>query len=150
VGVEVFSEQWVAIFLAFQSQCWHTNDQTGHSIPEECNGAITPTTTTVKIVAALVNPEGNDVGLETVTLINLSPSIVDLSGWFIADKNKNRSVIGNVLVNAGATSVIELDGKGAQLGNSGGIITLLNPKGIKQDGVSYTKEQALSGWTVLF
>ena len=149
-GVETVAEKWVAIFLAFQSQCWHTNDQTGHSIPEECNGPIPPITTSVKIVAALVNPEGDDVGHETVTLINLSPRVVDLSGWFIADKNKNRSAIGKLLLNPGGTGVVKLDGKGAQLGNSGGIITLLNPKGIKQDGVSYTKEQALSGWTVLF
>ncbi len=149
-GVETVAEKWVAIFLAFQSQCWHTNDQTGHSIPEECNGIIPPITTSVQIVAALVNPEGDDVGHETVTLINLSPRVVDLSGWFIADKNKNRSAIGKLLLNAGATGVVKLDGKGAQLGNSGGIITLLNPKGIKQHGVSYTKEQALSGWTVLF
>ena len=149
-GVETVAEKWVAIFLAFQSQCWHTDDQTGHSIPEECNDPIPPITTSVKIVAALVNPEGDDVGHETVTLINLAPTVVDLSGWFIADKNKNRSVIGNLLLNAGVTAVVKLDGKGAQLGNSGGIITLLNPKGIKQDGVSYTKEQALSGWTVLF
>ena len=144
-GVETVAEKWVAIFLAFQSQCWHTDDQTGH-----CLGIIPPTNPSIKIVAALVNPEGDDVGHETVTLINLAPTVVDLSGWFIADKNKNRSVIGNLLLNAGATAVVKLDGKGAQLGNSGGIITLLNPKGIKQDGVSYTKEQALSGWTVLF
>jgi len=36
------------------------------------------------------------------------------------------------------------------LGNNGGIITLLDPGGLKQHGVSYTKEQARSGWTVLF
>jgi len=45
---------------------------------------------------------------------------------------------------------VKLDGLGAQLGNNGGIITLLNPNGIKYHGVSYTKEQARSGWTVLF
>ena len=27
--------QWVAIFLAFQSQAWHTDDVTGHTIVEE-------------------------------------------------------------------------------------------------------------------
>ena len=85
-----------------------------------------------------------------MTLINLAPDVVDLSGWFIADKNKNRSLISNMLLNPGATGVVKLDGQGAQLGNNGGIITLLDPEGLKQHGVSYTKEQALSGWTVLF
>jgi uncharacterized protein YukJ len=27
-------DQWVAIFLAFQGQTWHTDDVTGHSIVE--------------------------------------------------------------------------------------------------------------------
>ena len=39
----------------------------------------------------------------------------------IADKNKKRSVISNLLLNPGATSVVKLDGLGAQLGNNGGI-----------------------------
>jgi hypothetical protein len=85
-----------------------------------------------------------------VTLINLAPDTVNLSGWFIADKSKNRSLISNMLLKPGATGVVRLDGQGAQLGNNGGIITLLDPQGIKKHGVSYTKEQALSGWTVLF
>ena len=25
--------QWVAVFLAFQSQAWHTDDLTGHALP---------------------------------------------------------------------------------------------------------------------
>ena len=25
-------DQWVGVFLAFQSQAWHTDDQTGHTI----------------------------------------------------------------------------------------------------------------------
>jgi uncharacterized protein YukJ len=150
IGTEVWPEQWVAVFLAFQSQCWHSDDQTGHRLPE-CDGIIPPITdSVVQIIAALVNPEGEDPGFETVTLINRSPNIVDLSGWFIADKNKNRSVIKNMLLNPGATGVVKLDGQGAQVGNSGGIITLLNPDSIKYHGVSYTKEQAASGWTVLF
>ncbi|MDD1624481.1 MAG: YukJ family protein [Methylococcaceae bacterium] len=150
VGAEIWPEQWVAVFLAFQSQCWHTDDQTGHRLPE-CDDIIPPKIeSSVQIIAALVNPEGDDAGHETVTLINLAPGIADLSGWFIADKNKNRSVIGNMVLNPGATGVVKLDGLGAQLGNNGGIITLLNPNGIKYHGVSYTKEQAHSGWTVVF
>ncbi len=150
VGAEIWPEQWIAVFLAFQSQCWHTDDQSGHQLPE-CNAIIPPKIdSSVQIIAALVNPEGDDLGNETVTLINRSPSIADLSGWFIADKNKSRSIIGNMLLHPGATGVVKLDGQGAQLSNSGGIITLLNPQGIKYHGVSYTKEQANNGWTVLF
>ncbi|MGR8980806.1 MAG: DUF2278 family protein [Gammaproteobacteria bacterium] len=150
IGVEIWPEQWVAVFLAFQSQCWHTNDQSGHRLPE-CEAIIPPRIESgVQIIAALVNPEGDDAGLETVTLINVSPNAIDLSGWFIADKNKKRSQIGNMPLDPGSTGVVKLDGLGAQLGNNGGIISLLSPDGLKYHGVSYTKEQARSGWTVLF
>jgi len=38
-----------------------------------------------------------------------------------------------------------------QLGNKGGIITLLNKEGLKVSGVAYTKEQAdREGWTLAF
>lgn len=151
VGAEIWPEQWIAVFLAFQSQCWHTDDRSGHRLGQ-CEGVIIPPEKepNIRIIAALVNPEGDDLGHETVTLINLAPQPVNLSGWFIADKNKNRSPITGMLLKPGATGVVKLDGQGAQLGNNGGIISLLDPEGIKQHGVSYTQEQARSGWTVLF
>jgi hypothetical protein len=37
------------------------------------------------------------------------------------------------------------------LGNSGGLITLLNAEGLKVDGVAYTKAQAdTEGWSLIF
>ena len=150
----VWPEQWVGLFLAFQSQCWHTDDQNGNRLPQ-CDGGTDPLPDTeiksnIQIVAALVNPIGADPSLETITLINLAPQSINLSGWAIADRNKNKSTIDNLILAAGATGIVKLDGKGAQLGNKGGIITLLDPQGIKRHGVSYTKKQARSGWTVLF
>jgi uncharacterized protein YukJ len=29
-----FADAWSAVFLAFQSQSWHTDDRTGHTIPK--------------------------------------------------------------------------------------------------------------------
>jgi Uncharacterized conserved protein (DUF2278) len=38
-----------------------------------------------------------------------------------------------------------------QLGNQGGLITLLNPDGLKVDGVAYTQAQAdVDGWSIVF
>ena len=57
-------DRWVGIFLAFQSQAWHTDDMTGHTIggaPPEAAAAA------VRIVAALVNPVGPAPERETVT-----------------------------------------------------------------------------------
>jgi hypothetical protein len=63
-------DQWVAIFLAFQSQAWHTDDRTGHAIPTPEPGEPDHT---ARIVAALVNPAGPAPEAETVTLVNASP-----------------------------------------------------------------------------
>jgi hypothetical protein len=58
-------DQWVGIFLAFQSQAWHTDDRTGHAIAEQPE-----TDHIVRIVAALVNAPGPAPEVETVTLLN--------------------------------------------------------------------------------
>lgn len=153
-GELLFPEQWVGVFLAFQSQCWHTDDTTGHCLgpvsgdgdqdPEEVDGRV-------RIVAALVNPAGHDPGLETVTMVNVTPAPIDLSGWAIADKNKNKSTLDGLVAGPGEAVVARLDGQGAQLGNKGGIVTLLDPQGLKVDGVSYTgREASRQDWTLVF
>ena len=140
-------DQWVGIFLAFQSQSWHTDDRTGHTITvdDEIEDG------SVRIVAAKVNPAGNDVSKEMIILLNASPETIDLNGWMIADKNKKKERLTGPLLGAGETTTITLSGESAQLSNKGGIITLLNKNGIKVDGVSYTKVQAKKqGWTLVF
>ena len=44
----------------------------------------------VRIVAALVNPFGDDPGKETVTLVNAGSTTVPLAGWSLVDKMRNR------------------------------------------------------------
>ena len=49
--------RWIGIFLAFQSQAWHTDDATGHAIddvPQPAGDRQSP----VEILAAMVNPIG--------------------------------------------------------------------------------------------
>ena len=137
------SQQWVAVFLAFQSQAWHTDDKTGHAITEETHEGI------IKIVAAMVNPIGSAPEVETVTLINTSPEPIDIEGWQIADRLKKKHTLSGI-IDAGAVITVTLSQQ-VQLGNKGGIITLLNNKGLKVDGVSYTSQQAQQeGWTIVF
>lgn len=138
--------QWVAFFLAFQSQVWHTDDTTGHPLsptePVEPDGQV-------KIVGALVNPVGPAPEPETVTLLNTSPDDVDLSGWRIADRLDNQMMLPEQILPAGHTVRIFVQ-QPAQLGNQGGLITLLNPDGLKVDGAAYTQAQVREGWTVPF
>ncbi len=139
-------DRWVAIFLAFQSQCFHTDDSTGHCID------ASPATgdKSVRIIAALANPKGRDRGLESVLLLNTTPEPIDLTGWALADKNKNKaSLIGSL--EAGDVHKVDLSGEDVVLSNRGGIISLLDKKGLKVDGVNYTKKDASrQGWTIVF
>ena len=160
-GDVVFPEQWAAIFLAFQSQSWHTDDVTGHALdapPPVVTPGEGPTIIPgdrdghLRIVAALANPPGHDPGGETVTLLNASPAAVDLAGWAIVDAKKRKTILaGSASLGPGETVRVVLDGTGAVLSNKGGLISLLDPAGIKVDGVSYTKAAARrQGWTLVF
>src|SRR5690348_4960464 len=89
------TQQWAAIFLAFQSQAWHTDDTTGHTIsapqpgpgpqpgPEEPDHSV-------RIIGALVNPKGGGPETETVPILNAPPDTIDLSGWQLVDKLKHK------------------------------------------------------------
>ena len=149
------SRQWVAVFLAFQSQAWHTDDNTGHTSPDVPNPGPGPQPSPtepdhfVRIVGALGNPVGPAPEQETVTLLNASPASIDLAGWKIADRLKKTHTLSGV-IHSGATLMVTLP-QDVQLGNKGGIITLLNDKGLKVDGVSYTAQQGRKeGWTIVF
>ncbi|QRM32534.1 DUF2278 family protein [Microvirga sp. VF16] len=146
--------QWTAIFLKFQTQAWHSDDASGDVIvqpdPDHPNLPHIPVDPNrippfdvpdglVRIIAAYVN-DVRTPERETVTLLNTADVAVDLAGWQIADKHKNRfSLSGSI--EAGSTRVIVMEDP-VKLSNKGGIISLLDARGIKVHGVSYTKEQA--------
>lgn len=147
--------RWVAVFLAFQSQSWHTDDRTGHAIEREQprpdpEPGPAPGDAAVRVVAAMVNPVGGGREDESVTLINASDSPVDLTDWSLADARRNTMSLTGSRIPAGGTVAIPVTGA-VRLGNRGGAITLLDPEGLKVHGVSYTAEQAgAEGWTIVF
>jgi uncharacterized protein YukJ len=141
-------QRWAAVFLAFQSQAFHTDDTTGHRLvtPKEKDEVR------VAIIAALVNAKGDEAAGETVTLINRSDQNVVLDGWSLADKNKRKKPLTGIRLAPNETAVVAVrQNSDMQLPNDGGIITLLDRDGIKIHGVSYTKaDAAREGWLVLF
>ena len=141
--------RWTAILLAFQTQfntlnppTLHTDDQTGHRITEDdIDGPVT-VDGDVAIVAALVNPKGNESGKEKVILLNVTDEDIALDGWQLVDRMRRAFVIGNVTIGAGSTTEIRITaGSSFNLTNQGGTISLLNGQGIKTSGVQYTKLQ---------
>jgi uncharacterized protein YukJ len=147
-------DRWTAVFLAFQSQSFQTDDATGHPRADMAEPGRKPDVLPadpeklVRIVAALVNPAGAEEGRETVTVINTTPKKISLKGWKLANK-QNQTLGLSGAVDANAPLVIRLPA-GFQLANEGGTITLLDDRGLKVDGVSYTKDQARDGRTVVF
>jgi uncharacterized protein YukJ len=138
------TDQWVGVFLAFQSQSWHTDDQTGHGVPA-------PTASPrVRIVGALVNPAGPGPEHESVTLLNASDQDIDLGGWALLDRVKQRLPLDSRVLPAGETTRVLLEAP-VQLGNGGGLVTLVDQDGLKVDGIAYTAEQAAQeGWTLVY
>lgn len=127
--------RYIAVFLAFQSQAWHTDDRTGHAIVDQPSRPE-PGEARMRIVAARVAPG-------TVTLINASPDPVELGGWQLAVDQQTTPLPAGPLA-AGATLAVP-----AGLPAEGGSLALLGPDGLKVYGVAYTAEQTRrEGWTI--
>jgi uncharacterized protein YukJ len=148
--------RWAAVFLAFQSQSFQTDNVTGHATAAVQPPVVVPpppvvtpaVSASMRIVAALANSVA-DPEIETVTLLNASPAKVDLSGWVLADKNKNKLPLAGA-IDPGAAMRITVAAP-MQLSNKGGSITLIDGNGKVVDGVSYSHEQASTpGWTIVF
>jgi uncharacterized protein YukJ len=135
-------QQWVAIFLKFQSQTWHTDDTTGHQITDgKADG-------TVRVIAALVNAVESPE-TEFVTLLNTTARSIDLAGWKLVDRDKHSMALTGTVA-AGETLRVRLTPP-VVLPNRGGLISLLDASGLKVDGVAYTREQAAEpGRTIAF
>ncbi|MDI3405564.1 DUF2278 family protein [Streptomyces cavernicola] len=151
-------DQWIALFLAFQSQSWNTDDSTGHaedaddrpSEPTEPSEPTDPSgpggpgdgnTPAVRIHSALVNPQGPAPERETITLVNASQAAVDLGGWHLADRNERRVPLPAQRLEPGATFTVAA-ADGLQLGNRGGTISLLDGTGATVHTVTYSESQA--------
>jgi uncharacterized protein YukJ len=158
--------QWVAVFMKFATQSWHTDDKTGNVIAAPAGGTSSdgggdsgviqpvhvPTVSQpdgqLRIVAALINDVSSPEH-ETVTLINTTHQPVDLVGWSLKDKMKNATPLSGTI--APGESLRVAVKTPMALSNKGGLISLINAQGLKVDGVSYTKEQASQpGRTVVF
>ena len=65
---------------------------------------------------------------------------IDLSGWTLKDKQKNACRLGGT-IGGGETLRVNVTAPMA-LSNKGGIISVLDGRGVKVHGVAYTKKQA--------
>lgn len=147
-----------ALFLKFQNQVWHTDEKDATPIndapavpvvPIPDTGTINPWPVVssdspyhlARIISAMVNPLDVDPGNEFVTILNTSDHTLNLTNWKILDQQDKADTISGS-IKPGVATVFRLTGNGAQLSNKGGTITLLDSRGLKVDGVAYTKAEA--------
>jgi subtilisin family serine protease len=101
----------------------------------------------VKIIAALVDPLGNDAGKENISLLNTSAASVDMSGWVIDVKGKKQSL--TLQLNGGQAITIPLENN-VKLANTGSSIVLRNAEQQLVHQVVYNKKQVKRGVAVTF
>jgi hypothetical protein len=102
----------------------------------------------LRIVAALPNPRGEEVGAETVTVLNTRADPIDLAGCRLEDDDGGKMGLSGVLA-AGDAVRITLT-RAVLLGNKGDTIRLVAPSGTVIDEVTYTAAQAVEGRSVVF
>ena len=111
------------------------------------------TSSSVRIVAAVVNPFGHDPGKETVTLVNTGIEPVALGAWTVEDRNRQRSGLELESIAPGAFVTVRLSGspREVQLSNKGGKLRLVDGQGRVVHSVSYSKTQVRrEGETLIF
>jgi len=139
-------QRWTGLFLKFQSQTWDTDHVTGHALASRNASLLREG---VRIVAALVNPAKGQPPHEAVTLLNISPQPIDLTGWHVTGGDKGKWPLRGKLAPGEAREMVL--GPARPFDSQGGIVTLLNREGLKVHGVYYTAEQATrAGWRIPF
>jgi uncharacterized protein YukJ len=155
--VQTGPSTFAGIFLAFRTQLLPTDDH-GNPLPgakpiqpADEGGNDAGQAADLSIVGALVNPKGDDVGLETVILLNASSDGADLSKFAIEGKNGRREILTGTLAGGDVRRIV-LTGQGAQLTNSGGVIRIVRvADGGVVHAVSYTGQSASDqGRTLVF
>jgi endonuclease YncB( thermonuclease family) len=123
-------------------------------IPTQPTPAPAPGGDALRIVAALVDPVGEDTGQETVTILNRSAEAVALDGWQIRDRQLQAAARpGQALAGtlaAGDTLRVLLRAP-VLLGNAGDDLVLIAPGGQVAQSVTFVRPQgAKPGETIVF
>ena len=141
---ELDRDRWSAIFLAFQTQSWHTDDR-GDPIPyprhePRHDGHWEDHRPPVRIVGAFVHPNERKEGVEHVAIRNETGESLSVSGWRVLNRDGDEVVLeGQILPRAVRRFTLPDD---IQLSTRGGRIRLLDETGEEIDSVAYTRHEA--------
>ncbi|KAE8354946.1 hypothetical protein BDV28DRAFT_130047 [Aspergillus coremiiformis] len=150
-----FGDHWTGVFIGFASQAVHTdsegqpspphgyltwNDILNPEIPREQRRKRDISDRPVQISEAVISPD-------MVTLTNHTDGAVQLHGWSVRDTKGDSDYLPDATLPPGRRQSFQLSG--CALPREGGIITLLNDRGLKVDGVRYTAAQTRPGGQIV-
>jgi uncharacterized protein YukJ len=150
------ARRMTGVFLAFQVQAWHTDDQggpvlglTGSEPPayDFANGLgapLAPRPRAAEITSAHRAPDRNGA----IVVTNMSAAALDLSGWSILADAETDIPLPAGAIGPGQTVSVALNA--GVLVDEGGILTLRDPAGLRVDGVAYNGGDAAHGWSTSF
>lgn len=128
--------RWQALFLKFQSQAWHTDDQRGHALTRTAQAHAHGL---LRILGVRFKPGAK----REVMLKNHAPTATDLNRWALANRQKERTPLkGTVQPQQTLTFTLEE----GFLDEDGDTLTLLDPAGLKVDGTSFTAAKLRQGY----
>ena len=145
-----------AIFLAFQSQAWHTNDSgdvlfgaTGCEAPlyDFSQGALAPLPIpkrAAEITSAHRAPDGTGV----IVVANMTAEAIDLTNWRLLVDAQRTYPLPATHLPPGHPIPAALPA--GALSDGGGLVTLVNAGNLRVDGVAYLGGDAKAGWSTSF
>jgi len=150
------AKRMTGVFLAFQSQAWHTNDNgdliygaTGSEAPQYdfSSGAGTPLPLP-KRAAELTSLHRAPDGVATLVLTNMSFAPLDVTGWSVLAQAARSIAVPAATLAPGQTLSLVLAPDAVDDG--GGILTLINAANLRVDGVAYLGGDPTEGWSTSF
>jgi uncharacterized protein YukJ len=146
------ASRMTAVFLSFQSQAWHTNDNgdpiagaTGAEAPAydfaKDGALIMPPPRLAQLTSAHRAPNGAG----SVVLTNMGQAPLDLSRWrLIIDTNLR---IDLPATKVGPGQPLNLALAPGALADRGGVVMLVNPSGLSVHCVAYYGGDSATGWS---
>jgi hypothetical protein len=137
-------DRWSAIFLAFQTQSWQTDDL-GDPIPypdQSDRGRefeAKDRTPRARLVGAFVHPNDEKRGVEHVAIRNDGQEPLHVSGWRLLNRHGDATILDGVVPPRTVRRFPLPDA--VPLSSRGGLIRLLDSDGEEVDGVSYTRHE---------
>ncbi len=150
------SKRMTAIFLAFQSQGWHTNDNgdlifgaTGCEAPA-CDfsagaGTMLPVP---KRLAEITSAHRAPDGAASLVVANMGAAALDLTGWRLLVDTVTSFPLPATILAAGQPFSAPLPA--GSLSDAGGLLTLINSAQLRVDGVAYLGGDPAAGWSTSF